>query len=256
MRAPTSVGGLTLGAFLLAGSAGAEDFEHLRRFDVPEHKLSRFHADLANNFAGVLATPSVRPMVVGGLGAMAASAADHATMRYFERHPMPTLGKTGAWLGTGTTVLGMTAGFLVAGQVGHGDRFRAATYDMSQAVIVNGAYTFAIKNAVGRQRPDGGDRLSFPSGHTSNAFAVATVWARHYGTKAAIPAYAAAGLVGVSRMASRKHHLSDVVVGAALGYTVGRTVTRHLGDGDRRLSVGLDPGPAGDGVGLGVRLDF
>lgn len=259
MRVRTTIGGAALCAFVLAGPAGAQAIEEIptpSRFQV-EHRLSRFHADFAQNLTGVWTTPSLRPLVIGGLGAFAASRGDAATIRYFDRRPMRGLGNVGASLGTGGTVLGITAGFLVAGQFAPGDRFRSATYDMSQAVLVNGLYTFALKNAVGRQRPHSADRLSFPSGHTSNAFAVATVWARHYGVKGAVPAYTFASLIGVSRLASGKHHLSDVVAGATLGYAVGRTVTRHLGSNPkRRLSIAADPGPAGDGVGVGFSLSF
>ena len=48
-------------------------------------------------------------------------------------------------------------------------------------------------------------------------------------TPAAVPAYLLAGLVGASRLEQDKHHLSDVVAGAALGYIVGRTVVRVNG---------------------------
>lgn len=263
MRVWTNIGVAALGALVLAGPAGAQTIpDAIQDAPVPsrfrvEARLSRFHSDFARNLTGVWSAPTLKPLVIGGLGAFVASRGDAATIRYFDRRPLRRLGNTGAWLGTGTTVLGVTAGFLVAGQFAPGDRFKSATYDMSQAVLVNGIYTFGLKNAVGRQRPHAGDRLSFPSGHTSNAFAVATVWARHYGAKGAVPAYTLAGLVGVSRLASGKHHLSDVVAGATLGYTVGRTVTRHLGTHPRRrLAIGADPGPSGDGVGVGVSLSF
>src|SRR6185295_6303477 len=143
-----------------------------------------------------------------------------------------------------------------------GGRFRAAAYDTSEAVLVNSLYTFALKSATHRTRPDGSDRLSFPSGHTSNAFAIATVWSKQYGAKAAVPGYFLASLVGVSRMATQRHHLSDVVAGAALGYLTGSSVSRANGgrvggaqDG-HRLSFDLDSGPSGDGVGLALKLNL
>jgi membrane-associated phospholipid phosphatase len=97
------------------------------------------------------------------------------------------------------------------------------------AFVVNWGYKTALKAAVKRERPNGEDDKSFPSGHTSNAFALAAVAERHYGWKVGVPAYAVASLVAVSRLQRNKHDLSDVVAGAAVGYIVGRTVVRVNG---------------------------
>ena len=121
------------------------------------------------------------------------------------------------------------AGMFTAGRFSHGSRFRAMTYDMLDAAIVNFGYTELVKVAVGRERPNGQDNKSFPSGHTSNSFALAAVAERHYGWKLGVPAYLLAGLVGASRLEQDKHYLSDVVAGATLGYIVGRTVVRVNG---------------------------
>jgi hypothetical protein len=45
-------------------------------------------------------------------------------------------------------------------------RFRAMTYHMLDAAVVNFAYTEALKVAVGRERPNGEDHKPLPSGHT------------------------------------------------------------------------------------------
>ena len=75
--------------------------------------------------------------------------------------------------------------------------------------------TYALKYAVNRERPDGGDH-SFPSGHTSAAFSGASFMQRRYGWIYGIPAYAAASFVGWSRYDSDKHHASDVLASAAI----------------------------------------
>jgi membrane-associated phospholipid phosphatase len=63
-----------------------------------------------------------------------------------------------------------------------------------------------------------------PSGHTIAAFSVATVIARRYGNHRWVPyvSYGMATLVGFSRLTSSQHFVSDVFVGAALGYSVSR----------------------------------
>ena len=57
--------------------------------------------------------------------------------------------------------------------------------------------------------------------------AIASVASAHYGMKVGIPAYVAASAIGVSRLRSNDHWLSDVVAGAALGSLVGWTVVRQ-----------------------------
>jgi membrane-associated phospholipid phosphatase len=69
----------------------------------------------------------------------------------------------------------------------------------------------------------------FPSGHSIAAFSVATVIARRYGNHRWVPyaAYGVAALVGFSRLSLSAHFLSDVFMGGALGYSIGRfTVLR------------------------------
>ncbi len=70
---------------------------------------------------------------------------------------------------------------------------------------------------------------SFPSGHTTVAFAAATVFASEYKNKPLVPiiAYTAAGLIGISRVTENKHWTTDVVVGAALGFLTGKQVVNN-----------------------------
>jgi len=65
---------------------------------------------------------------------------------------------------------------------------------------------------------------SFPSGHSIAAFSVATVVARRYRNHKWIPyvAYGMAGVIGFSRLTLSSHFVSDVFMGAALGYTISR----------------------------------
>jgi membrane-associated phospholipid phosphatase len=105
-------------------------------------------------------------------------------------------------------------------------RFRDVTYDWLEAYFLNTGLTDLLKVTVGRERPNGEDDMSFPSGHASTAFTLAVVAERHFGWKVGLPACTVAGLVAVSRLQRNKHYLSDVLGGATLGYIVGRTVVR------------------------------
>jgi membrane-associated phospholipid phosphatase len=100
--------------------------------------------------------------------------------------------------------------------------------DIVRAQIVSQLFVQSAKLIAERQRPDGSDKFSFPSGHSASAFATATVLQEHFGWKAGLPAYAFAGFVGASRMGADKHYLSDVLIGAGIGIAAGRTVTLHV----------------------------
>jgi len=182
---------------------------------------------------------------------------------YFARHPHEQWGRIGANLGGGIAVTGLTLGLFSAGRYSHGDRFRASTYDFSQAVIVNQVYTQVVKFSIPRDRPDLSNRQAFFSGHASNAFAVATVVADHYRFLAA-PSYAVATYIAMSRMAAHKHHFSDVVAGAGFGFGVGRAVVRRNSrppdkpgaEDVVRWDLVPASGATGDGRGLQVRISF
>ncbi len=73
-------------------------------------------------------------------------------------------------------------------------------------------------------------RGSMPSGHTITAFSIATVISRRYGNHRWVPyvAYGLAAVTGFSRVTLSSHFVSDVFVGGALGYSIGRfTVLRQ-----------------------------
>jgi membrane-associated phospholipid phosphatase len=124
----------------------------------------------------------------------------------------------------------------------------------TQAYITGGMIESIAKYLSGRQRPSyyGVDTMgtprfhgpisilgrkyngqtvssSFPSGHTTVAFAAATVFAMEYRNKPWIPvlAYSAASLIGISRITENRHWATDVLVGAALGYVSGRQVVNN-----------------------------
>lgn len=78
----------------------------------------------------------------------------------------------------------------------------------------------SLKNISMQQRPDGSDYLSFPSGHTAEAFANAEFLRleyRHQSVWYGIGGYVVAAFTGYLRMYNNKHYLSDVLAGAAIG---------------------------------------
>jgi membrane-associated phospholipid phosphatase len=99
---------------------------------------------------------------------------------------------------------------------------------MGGTLCLNGALTLGLKYGFNRPRPfvtypeiqklDKAGSYSFPSGHSSSAFAFATSICLAYPKWYVIaPSFAWAGLVGYSRMHLGVHYPSDVLVGALLG---------------------------------------
>ncbi len=108
--------------------------------------------------------------------------------------------------------------------------------------------TFGLKEAFPELRPDGSDRKSFPSGHTSMAFSAAASLYNRQGKSIGIPALAVATFVGFARVQADKHHWYDVVAGAAIGGTAGFLITR---DRPGRTAMVI---PWGDSKGGGMTL--
>lgn len=112
----------------------------------------------------------------------------------------------------------------------------------AKSIIISGATTFIIKSVAERYRPyQGGDPEhwlgpkgmfsydSYPSGHTTVAFATATTIALEYAHPLIIPilAYSLATLTAYGRINGNFHWGSDVLMGAAIGYFTSKLIFNH-----------------------------
>ncbi len=93
---------------------------------------------------------------------------------------------------------------------------------VSNAFVANIMSTYAIKSLSQRQRPDGSNNYSFPSGHTSNSFLAAELINQIEGIPLSVPFYLLSINTALSRIKDKKHFLSDVVFGAAIGISIGK----------------------------------
>ena len=87
--------------------------------------------------------------------------------------------------------------------------------------------TFSMKKSIHRTRPNGENEDSFPSGHTSTAFASSGSLSYAYGMKAAILSYSLTSLTFLARMQDNKHLLSDVIMATAIGVYWSRSSGIH-----------------------------
>jgi hypothetical protein len=118
------------------------------------------------------------------------------------------------------------------GTIIHDDHGREAGLLAGEAAVDSVIVAEAMKFAFERPRPDapkagafGAGGASFPSEHALAAWSIATVVAHEYpGPLSKMLAYGAATGISLARVAARDHFPSDVVVGGAIGYLIGRYV--------------------------------
>ncbi len=181
--------------------------------------------ETVRDFGALASRHTATILGIGGAGALAAHPADRningqvAGSDYRFLAPGRTLGNAGVQLGAAAGAY--LIGYYVAGQ---GSAVARVGAELVGAQLVTQALTFGLKVTARRERPDGADRLSFPSGHASTTFATATVLASHAGWKVAVPGYLVATYVASSRLHENRHNASDVIFGAALGIAVGQTI--------------------------------
>lgn len=93
---------------------------------------------------------------------------------------------------------------------------------MFKASLYSVSLTTALKEVVREPRPgNASDKKSFPSGHSTAAFAFASVVAIEHPLPYGIAAFSLATLTGLSRINDNQHYLHDVVAGATIGISYG-----------------------------------
>ena len=143
--------------------------------------------------------------------------------------------------GNGAYTLPGLAAFYIFGHFNENEKAKRTTLIATESFLITGLYTTVLKYSFGRHRPRTGNSStsfdgfstnrnynSFPSGHTSTAFAIATVVANQYEKTPYIKpiSYGIAALTGLSRINYEAHWASDVFFGAALGYFTSKTLLR------------------------------
>ena len=120
-----------------------------------------------------------------------------------------------------------------------------------RAFGTNAAATYGLKAVIDKERPNGDDNKSFPSGHTSAAFQGASFIHKRYGLEYSIPAYVGAGFVAYSRLEADEHDAVDVLAGAALGVASSWYFTKNYND-----QLYISPTVSPDYYGLTVNYQF
>lgn len=130
------------------------------------------------------------------------------------------------FFGTGMPGTLLGGGLWAYGNLAGKSREVSAGQAEIEALIAAQLIVSGIKYAVHRERPDGSDNLSFPSGHNTLAWTTAAVIHEFYGWKWGAVGYATGVITMVGRMGANKHWLSDTVGGAAAGIIIGGAIAR------------------------------
>jgi membrane-associated phospholipid phosphatase len=141
------------------------------------------------------------------------------------------------------TFIALPATMYAWGSFASAPRLRETGLLSGEALINSYAVSEALKFTFGRERPtltdgQGGffhpsSNPSFPSGHSMLSWTTASVIAHEYpGVLTQTLAYGGAAAVSISRIPGRKHFPSDVVVGGALGWLIGRQIYNAHHDPD------------------------
>lgn len=161
---------------------------------------------------------------------------------------------------------GIMGAFYAGGMIYNNRKAQSVAVDAFASSFVGaGIIATSLKVATGRSRPRNGDGTyhfqpfsgddSCPSGHTTQAFALASVIAEHYDEQwIDITSYGIATLVGLARIEKEAHFPSDVVAGAVIGTVVGKSIVRY--NKGRHGKYTLLPVMDGQTTSLLVRMEY
>ena len=227
--------------------------------DMPEPIMKTVISDTKNVITSPLRLKQEDMKIVAGVSVAIIGTAffDEAIQRHLfpSRNNDPStdlraFGDKGQFLGP---VVGTA--FAIQGFAMDNEQSKETAFLSYESYVLSGAACGVIKFAVGRSRPSktddafqfkpGSGDSSFPSGHTTVAFAAATVFAEQYPSWfVIIPSYGIASAIGLSRLYANQHWSSDVVAGAILGTTVAHSLRvwhiRSRKHPDQTFEINLD----------------
>lgn len=173
--------------------------------------------------------------ILVGIGTAALIAADHPIYEAIPHSGASvSVGKDISYAGEAYTVYPIAAGLYGASWLTQDKSLRQTSFSSLEALADADIVVGAFKIVTRRQRPQDGDHgghfeeggASFPSAHSAQAWALASVIAHEYHDDKWVPwlVYAYATSVSAARVMALQHFTSDVFVGGAIGFFIGRYV--------------------------------
>lgn len=228
-------------------AAGNASGDHVQNVDEPR-RFHGFMRDVWGDYKNFVSLENAEWAAVGGTAALVVHSADEM-LRTATQGPTPYALQPGSAYGNLSFQFPLAFTWWIAGHATGSARAADAGRDLVRAQISALSWTYALKYAVDRTRPNG-DPRSFPSGHASATFASAMVLQRHYGWKLGVPMFVASTYTAAERITENKHWASDVTFGAVVGILAGRTVTLHVG----QQQIHIEPQAVAGGGGVRIRV--
>lgn len=180
------------------------------------------------------------------------------------------IGDNATLAGNGVLTIPIVGGMYLYGYLADDGKMRKTSLLTVESFILTGVVVQTLKYGAGRHRPYTGDgpyawdgpgvhhgaELSFPGGHASAAFSVATVIASEY-DNIIVPtlSYGIAAITALNRVTHNAHWTSDIFVGSAIGYFTGKlVVVSHRGSTVNNLSLAPIVTDNGPGILLTYRF--
>jgi membrane-associated phospholipid phosphatase len=198
---------------------------------------------------------------------------DKPIQQFFHRNESTFISKSSYYffspLGSGLIDIPALGIFYACGVIWKNKKAKETGLKGLEAYVITAVFTQAIKQVAHRHRPYQDDLPdphawdgpfswggeygmigynSFPSGHSSTVFAIATVIGLEYWDTKWVPAvsFGLAGFTALYRLAVNDHWASDVLFGSALGFAVGSMVYFNT---NKTLQV-IPVSPTGVGITL------
>lgn len=185
-------------------------------------------SDLWRDTKRVYANPvnlAILGVAYGGALAVQESGPDDTVEDHYNRHHT----FNGDWpdtfgaMGNPGVHFALAGMMYLVGQQARNDKTYEVGKTLFSALIINDL-SVMLGQAASWDRSPNGEWGTFPSGHTSSTFCVATVLNESYGPLVGVPMYGLGVLVGIERLDDREHYLSDVLFGAVMGTVIGHSV--------------------------------
>jgi membrane-associated phospholipid phosphatase len=185
-----------------------------------------FTEGLWRDLISPVTTPAYVPLAVGSTATLLLysfkyEVGDPMQRSWSTNKPLGPSAKFGDVMGQWVPNLAYAAGMAIEGW-GFSDKIaKQRTILMLKASIYSGVVDQALAHVFNEPRPNRSNDLSFPSGHSTEAFAFASVVGAEHEWYWGVGAYSLATFVALSRINDNMHRLHDVVGGATLGLSYG-----------------------------------